>query len=88
MYSSLDFPGVTVFKDPPANARNMGSTPGLGRFHTLRGQLGPPATTAELTCSRAHALQQEKPPQGEALAHRNRRQPPRSNEGPAQAKIN
>ena len=28
-----DFPGGTVNKNPPANAGDMGSIPGLGRFH-------------------------------------------------------
>ena len=30
-----DFPGGTVVKDLPANAGDMGSSPGLGRSHTL-----------------------------------------------------
>ena len=29
-----DFPGGTVNKNPPDNAGDMGSVPGLGRFHT------------------------------------------------------
>ena len=29
----LDFPGDPVDKNPPANARDMGSIPGPGRFH-------------------------------------------------------
>ena len=28
-----DFPGGAVVKNPPANARDTGSSPGLGRFH-------------------------------------------------------
>ena len=28
-----DFPGGTVVKNPPANAGNMGSSPGPGRSH-------------------------------------------------------
>ena len=28
-----DFPGSTMVKNPPANAGDMGSIPGLGRFH-------------------------------------------------------
>ena len=28
-----DFPGGTVVKNPPANAGDTGSIPGLGRFH-------------------------------------------------------
>ena len=30
-----DFPGGAVVKNPPANARDMGSSPGLGRSHML-----------------------------------------------------
>ena len=29
----LGFPGGTVFKNPPANAGDMGSSPALGRSH-------------------------------------------------------
>ena len=29
----LDFPGGAVVKNPPANAGDMGSSPGLGRSH-------------------------------------------------------
>ena len=32
-----DFSGGPVVKDLPANAGEIGSTPGLGRFHILRG---------------------------------------------------
>ena len=28
-----DFPGGAVDRNPPANAGDMGSIPGLGRFH-------------------------------------------------------
>ena len=31
-----DFPGGTVVKNPPANARDMGSIPGPGRSHMLQ----------------------------------------------------
>ena len=31
-----DFPGGTVVKNPPANAGDTGSSPGLGRSHMLR----------------------------------------------------
>ena len=31
-----DFPGVTVDKNPPADAWDTGSMPGLGRFHMLQ----------------------------------------------------
>ena len=31
-----DFPGGTVVKNPPANAGDTGSSPGLGRSHLPR----------------------------------------------------
>ena len=31
--TEADFPGGAVVKNPPGNAGNMGSIPGLGRFH-------------------------------------------------------
>ena len=31
-----DFPGGTVVKNPPANAGDMGLSPGPGRSHMLR----------------------------------------------------
>ena len=34
---SGDFPGRAVVKNPPANAGDTGSIPGLGGFHMLRG---------------------------------------------------
>ena len=33
---SHGFPGGVVVKNPPANAGDMGSSPGPGRSHTLR----------------------------------------------------
>ena len=33
----LDFPGGPVVKNLPARAVDMGSIPGLGSFHLLRG---------------------------------------------------
>ena len=33
----LDFPGGLVVQNPPANAGDIGSIPGLGRFHMPRG---------------------------------------------------
>ena len=30
----MDFPGGAVVKSPPANAGDMGSSPGPGRSHT------------------------------------------------------
>ena len=34
-YFCVDFPGAPVVKNLPANAGNMGSIPGPGRFHML-----------------------------------------------------
>ena len=70
-----DFPGGAVVKNLPANAGDMGSSPGPGRSHE---QLSPCATTTEAHAPRARAPQ-EKPPQWEARtpqwrvapAHRN-----------------
>ena len=36
-----DFPGGLVVKNPPANAGDMGSIPGPGRFHMLWGNEAP-----------------------------------------------
>ena len=32
----MEFPGGAVVKNPPANARNIASSPSPGRFHMLR----------------------------------------------------
>ena len=58
----VDFPGGPVVKNLPANAGDMGSIPGLGRFHMPRGQLNLCTTTTQP----AHLepkLPNEKPPQ-------------------------
>ena len=62
------FPGGAVVENPPANAGDTGSSPGLGRSHMPRGNkarepqlLSPHAATAEAHVLRARALQQEKP---------------------------
>ena len=64
------FPGGAVVKNLPANARDMGSSPGPGRSHMPRSNqarepqlLSPRATTTEACMPRAHAPKQEKPPQ-------------------------
>ena len=44
---NLGFPGGAVVKNPPANAGDMGSSPGLGRFLHAVEQLSPCATTTE-----------------------------------------
>ena len=35
-FDSRDFPAGTVVKNPPANAGDTGSSPGLGRSHMPR----------------------------------------------------
>ena len=62
-----------MVKNPPANAGDMDSSPGLGRSHMPRSNkatepqlLSPRATTTEAHVAGAHALQQERPPQWEA----------------------
>ena len=42
-----DFPGGAVVKNPPANAGDTGSSPGLGRFPHAVEQLSPCTTTTE-----------------------------------------
>ena len=58
--SCKDFPGGPVVKSPPANAGDVGSILGWGRFH--RTQLLKPVHP------RACASQQENPPQEQAFA--------------------
>ena len=41
------FPGGAVVENLPANAGDMGSSPGLGRSHIAAEQLGPWATITE-----------------------------------------
>ena len=59
----MDFPGGPVVKNPPANAGDLGSVPGLGRFHMPQGSQAHARPLRKPTCRRAHALQQERPPQ-------------------------
>ena len=35
--NSLAIPGGALIKNPPVNAGDMGSIPGMGRFHMLQG---------------------------------------------------
>ena len=69
-WGSWDFPGGAVVKNPPANAGDTGSRPSPGRSHMPWSSkacapqlLSLRATTTEAHTPRAHALQQEKPPQ-------------------------
>ena len=64
-----DFPGGAVVKNPPANAGDMDSSPGLGRSHMpwsnyahVPQLLSLRATTTEAHVPRAYVPQQEKPP--------------------------
>ena len=45
--SKWNFPGGVVVKNPPANAGDTGSSPGLGRLPHAVEQLSPCATTTE-----------------------------------------
>ena len=62
-----DFPGGAVDRNPPANAGNMGSIPGLGWSHMPQSN---EAHEPQLLSQRAgaHALHQEEPLQREARA--------------------
>ena len=60
-----DLPGGSVVENLPANAEDMGSIPDPGRSHMLQSNWACAPQLLSL-CSRAHALQQEKPLQWEA----------------------
>ena len=55
-----------MVKNPPANAGDMGSIPGLGTRIPHAGKLSQCSTTTEPTHSRANSSQEEKPAQWEA----------------------
>ena len=63
-----DFPGDPVVKNLPVNAGDTSSILGLGRSHMAMEQLSLWATTTEDLTPRAHAPQQEYPPQWDACA--------------------
>ena len=65
----IGLPGGSVVKNPPANAGHTGSIPGPGKIPHATEQLSPRVTTTEPV---HQALQQEKPPQGEARAPQQR----------------
>ena len=86
-----DFPGGAVVKNLPANAGDMGSTPGPGRSHMPQSN---EARAPQLLSLRSRACepqllkptrvepvlcQQEKPLQWEARAPQQRAAPPRCN---------
>ena len=91
---SLGFPGSPVVKNPPANAGDVGLISGPGRVHMpWVNQFCEPQLLS--LGSGAHALQQVKPLQREALAPQlemspalhNQRKPVASDEDPAQPKV-
>ena len=63
----MHFPGCPGHKNPPCNAKDTGSIPGLGKFHMLwsNGTCVPQLLNPH---SRAHAMQHENPQQWENLA--------------------
>ena len=66
---SRDLPGVTVNKNPPANAGDTGLIPGLGGFHMLWRSSSPYAIAAELAAWEPSAPQWEAT-QWAAYAHK------------------
>ena len=83
---SRDFPGGAVIKNLPANEEDTGSIPGQGRSHMPWSNwarapqlLSLCSTTTEARAPRAHAPQQEKPPQWEAHTPQQRVAPTRHN---------
>ena len=67
-------PGGPMIKNPPANAEDTDSTPGLGRSH-MTGGTKPEGHNCWAHGPRACALQQEKSPQWEAWALQLERSP-------------
>ena len=63
------FPGGAVVKNPPANAGDMGSSPGLGRSHMPRSNSARAPEQLSL-CSRAHEPQLLKPSHLEPVLHK------------------
>ena len=58
----LDFPGGSAVKNMPASAGDVGSIPGLGRFHMLWGSwaCGPQILSLRATTTEICPLQLEK----------------------------
>ena len=69
IYILKGFPGGPVVKNPPANSgdEGWGFNPWSGKISHATGPLSPCTTTTETHLPAAWALQQEKPPQWEAL---------------------
>ena len=78
--TTLGFPGgAVVNKNPPANAGGHGFEPWSRKIQHATEQLSPCTTTTKARAPRAHAPQQEKPPQWEARAPQQRVAPALSN---------
>ena len=85
-----------MVKNPPANAGDTCSIPGLGGSHTPGSVLAPEPQLLKRTCSRACTPQQGRPlpretraqQQSKAPAHLNLRKPAQRNEDPGQPKVN
>ena len=85
-----------MVKNPPANAGNTCSIPGLGSSHMPGSVLAPAPQLLKHTCSRACAPQQGRPLQRETRARQQReapallnlRKPAQHNEDPGQPKGN
>ena len=106
--TAFGFPGDSEIKNQPANAGDTGSVPSPGRFHMLQSTEAHYTTATEPAsrawepqplgpvCSRACALQQEKPPQPGAHRPQLESSPCSlqlekslcSNKDPAQPKVN
>ena len=58
IWAFQDFPGGTVLKNPPANAGDMGSIPGLRRSHMPQSNLAcvPQLLSLRATTTEAHVL--------------------------------
>ena len=69
------FPGGAVVENLPANAGDMGSSPGLGRSHVPRSSLGPWATITE-PARLELVLPNKRGRDSERPAHRNEEWPP------------
>ena len=69
------FPGGAAVENPPANAEDTGSGPGLGRSHVQRSKLGPWATIAE-PARLEPVLGNKRGHDGERPTHRDEEWPP------------
>lgn len=62
----------------PASAGDTSWIPGLGRFHTQQSNQACMSQLLKAECPAVRALQQEKPPQGEAYESQSESNPPRN----------